>query len=88
MSVGDVMFAATEAGLTLKVSMTEDILRAYPAARLTQELAAVIKENKADIIRIVREDELMRHTSVIQSERRVIEMAREYFGLNSPEGTA
>ena len=88
MSVGDVLFAVAEAGLTLKASMTEDTLRAYPAARLTQELAAVIKENKADIIRIVREDELMRHTSVIQSERRVFEMAREYFGLNSPEGTA
>jgi hypothetical protein len=84
----DVLFAAAQAGLTLKAGMTEDILRAYPAARLTQELAAAIKEHKADIIQIIREDELMRHTGVIQSERQVFEMSREYFGLNNPEGIA
>jgi 5'(3')-deoxyribonucleotidase len=88
LSAGDVLFAAAQAGLTLKAGMTEDILRAYPAARLTQELAAAIKEHKADIIQIIREDELMRHTGVIQSERQVFEMSREYFGLNNPEGIA
>jgi hypothetical protein len=88
LSVRDVMFAVAAAGLTLKVSMTEDILRAYPAARLTEVLAAAIKEHKADIIQIMREDELMRHTGVIQSERQVIEMSREYFGLNTLEGIA
>ena len=86
MSVGDVLFAAAQAGLTLKAGMTQDTLKAYPAARLTAELATVIKEHKADIIRIVREDELMRRTGVIQSERQVIEMSREYFGLNTLEG--
>ena len=88
MSARDVLFAAAQAGLTLKAGMTEDILRAYPAARLTQELAAAIKEHKADIIQIIREDELMRHTGVIQSERQVFKMSREYFGLNNPEGIA
>ena len=88
MSVGDVLFAVAQAGLTLKAGMSEDTLKAYPAARLTQELAAAIKENKADIIRIVREDEEMRRTGLIQSERQVFEMSREYFGLNTPEGIA
>ena len=88
MSVGDVLFAVAEAGLTLKASMAEDTLRAYPAARLTPEIAAAIKEHKADIIRIVREDELMRRTGVIQSERQVFEMAREYFGLDSTENVS
>ena len=88
MSVGDVLFAAAQAGLTLKAGMTEDTLKAYPAARLTPELATAIKEHKADIIRIVREDELMRRTGIIQSERHVFEMAREYFGLAKPEGVA
>ena len=88
MSAGDVLFAAAQAGLTLKAGMTEDTLKAYQAARLTAELATAIKEHKADIIRIVREDELMRRTGVIQSERQVFEMARDYFGLNNPEGVA
>ena len=88
MSIGDVLFAAAQAGLTLKASMIEDTLTAYPAARLTKELAAAIKEHKANIIRIVREDELMRRPGVIQSERHVFEMAREYFGLAKPEGVA
>jgi hypothetical protein len=88
LSAGDVLFAAAQVGLTLKAGMTEDTLKAYPAARLTAELVTAIKEHKADIIRTLREDELMRHTGVIQSERQVFEMSREYFGLNNPEGIA
>ncbi len=86
MSVGDVLFAAAEAGLTLKAGMAEDTLKAYPATRLTPELATAIKEHKAEIIRIMREDEEMRRTGLIQSERQVFEMAREYFGLDNPKG--
>jgi hypothetical protein len=88
LSVGDVLFAVAEAGLTLKAGMAEDTLKAYPATRLTPELTTAIKEHKAEIIRIVREDEEMRRTGVIQSERQVFEMAREYFGLDNPKGTA
>ena len=88
MSVGDVLFAAAQAGLTLKAGMIEDTLTAYPAARLTEELAAAIKEHKADIIKVLREDEEMRRTGIIQSERQVFEMAREYSGLDTPEGVA
>ena len=88
MSVGDVLFAVAEAGLTLKAGMAEGTLKAYPATNLTAELATAIKEHKADIIKIVREDELMRRTGVIQSERQVFEMAREYFGLDTPEDVA
>jgi hypothetical protein len=36
----------------------------------------------------MREDEEMRRTGVIQSERQVFEMARDYFGLDNPEGAA
>jgi hypothetical protein len=84
--VGDELFAAAQAGLNLKVSMTEDTLKAYPTARLTAELATAIKEHKADIIKALREDEEMQRTGVIQSERQVFEMAREYFGLDNPKG--
>ena len=88
MSLGDVLFAAAQAGLTLKAGMTQDTLKAHPAARLTAELATAIKEHKAEIIQVLREDEEMRRTGLIQSERQVFEMAREYFGLDNPEGIA
>jgi hypothetical protein len=83
LSVGDVLFAISEAGLTLTASKTEDTLKVYPAENISPELAAAIKEHKADIIRIMREDEEMRRTGVIQSKRQVFEMAREYFGSSA-----
>jgi hypothetical protein len=88
LSVGDTQYAITEAGLTLTASKTEDILKVYPAEKLTPDLAAAIKEHKADIIRIMSEDEKMRRTGIIQSERQVFELAREYFDLDERGGTA
>jgi hypothetical protein len=86
--VGDVLFAISEAGLTLRASKSEDTLKVYSAEKLTPDLAAAIKEHKADIIRVMREDEEMRRTGVIQSERQVFELAREFFGPNKPESRA
>ena len=88
MSVGDTLDAISEAGLTVRTSMTEDSLKVYPAERISPQLAAAIKAHKADIIKVMREDEEMRRTGIIQSERQVFEMAREYFGLDKPEGVA
>jgi RNase P/RNase MRP subunit POP5 len=82
LNVGDTLYAISEAGLTLTASKTEDTLKAYPAANLTPELAAAIKEHKAGIIRIMREDEEIRRTGIIQCERQVFEVAREFFGVN------
>jgi hypothetical protein len=50
LSIGDVLFAISEAGLTLRMNKTEDTLKVYPAERLTPDLAAAIKDHKADII--------------------------------------
>jgi hypothetical protein len=66
--------------------MTEDTLKVYPAERISPELAAAIQLHKADILRVMREDEEMRRTGIIQSERQVFEIAREYFGLDNPKG--
>ena len=88
MSVGDVLFAVAEAGLTLKAGMAEDTLKAYPATSLTPELTTAIKEHKAAIIQVIREDEEMQRTGVIQSERQVFEMAHEYCGLDSTENVS
>jgi hypothetical protein len=86
LSVGDTLCAISSAGLTLAAGKTEDTLKVYPAEHITAELAAEIKEHKAAIIQIMREDEEMRRTGIIQSERQVFELAREYFGLDKPGG--
>ncbi len=88
MSVGDTLYAISEAGLTLEASKTSDTLKVYPAKNITPELAAAIREHKAAIVRIMREDEEMRRTGVIQSERQVFKMARERFGLDQKGGAA
>jgi hypothetical protein len=88
LSAGDVLFAISEARLTIKASKTDDTLKVYPAERLTPDLAAAIKEHKADIIRIMCEDEEMRRTGIIQSERQVFELAREHFGLDSKKAAS
>ena len=88
MNVGDTLYAISEAGLTLAASKTEDTLKVYPAEKLTPRLAATIKEHKADLIRILREDEEMRRTGIIQSERQVFVLAREYFGNHDEVGAA
>jgi hypothetical protein len=88
LSVGDLLFTISEAGLKLRANMSEDTLRVDPAERLTPELAAAIKEHKAEIIKIMREDEEMRRTGIIQSERQVFELAREFLGPYKPESRA
>jgi len=87
LSVGDTLYAISEAGLTLTASKTKDTLKVYPAEKLTSELAAAIKEHKPDLIRIMREDEEMRRTGIIQSERQVFDLAREFFGGNGRRGS-
>jgi hypothetical protein len=82
------LYAISEAGLTVRTSLTEDTLKVYPAERISPQLAAAIKAHKADIIKVMREDEEMRRTGIIQSERQVFEMAREYFGLDDPKVVA
>jgi hypothetical protein len=88
LSVGDTLYAISEAGLTLSVSKTEDTLEVYPAENISSELAAAIMVHKAEIIRILREDEEMRRTGIIQSERQVFELVREHFGLDEMGDTA
>ena len=51
-------------------------------------LATVLDAVEAELIRIMREDEEMRRTEIIQSEYQVFGLAREYFGLDDHEGAA
>jgi hypothetical protein len=88
LSVGDTLYAISQAGLILTASKKGDTLKVYPAESITPELAAAIKEHNADILRIMREDEEMRRTGIIQSERQVFDLAREYFGRNDKDSAA
>jgi len=88
LSVGDLLLTISEAGLALTASETEDTLKVYPAENITPELAAAIREHKAAIVRIVREDEQMRRTGVIQSELQAFQLARQHFGVEEKGGAA
>jgi TubC N-terminal docking domain len=88
MHVGELLYRISEAGITLTCGRIEDRLNAKPTSALTPELIEGIKEHKMEIIRIKREDEEMRRTGIIQSERQVFELAREHFGLNEKADTA
>jgi hypothetical protein len=84
LNVGATLYAIASAGLSLAVSNPENSLRVYPAQKLTPKLARAIKDHKEEIVRIVREDEEMRRTGIVQSERQVFEQARELFGPSRP----
>ena len=85
MNVGDTLRAASQSGLSLTAG-EDDTLKVHPASKLTRELVTALQEHKADIVRIVREDEEMTRTGIIQSQRQVFELAREFFGNGHMEG--
>jgi len=86
MHVRHLLIEIAERGITLTCGRTEDRLNAKPTRALTPELMDEIKEHKGEIIELMREDERRREdraleeTGIIQSERQVFELAREYFG--------
>jgi len=88
MVVGELLYQIDAAGVVLSYFADEDRLNAKPTTALTPELIDEITEHKMEIIRIMREDEEMRRTGLIQSERQVFDLAREYFGLDDREGAA
>ncbi len=79
MEVRDLLIEIAERGITLRRGRTEDHLNAKPTAALTPKLVSEISEHKAEIIEIMREDERLRETGIIQSERQVFDLARERF---------
>jgi hypothetical protein len=88
MLVGELLYQIDAAGVVLSYFAGEDRLNAKPSSALTPRLIAEIKEHKQEIITIMREDEEIRRSGIIQSERQVFDLAREYFGLDDREGAA
>jgi TubC N-terminal docking domain len=88
MYLGDLLYEISKRGITLTCGHTEDRLNAKPTAALTPELVEEIRQHKKELIRVVREDEEMRRTGIIQSERQVFDLSRELFGTDDREGAS
>ena len=84
MHVGELLYRVSKHGASLRCGRTEDRLSYSPGGALPLELIAELKDHKQEIIQILREDEKLRHTGVIQSEREVFDLAQEFFGPSCP----
>ena len=80
MPIGELLRRIAERGVTLLCGRTEDRLHYAPAGALPPELVAELRKRKQEVIRILREDEELRRTGKIQSERQVFDLARDDFG--------
>jgi hypothetical protein len=88
MLVGELLCRVAEHGADLRPGEGDDSLQFSPPGALPPELVAQLKEYKAEVLKILKEDEEMRRTGIIQSGRQVFELAREQFGLNERGGAA
>ena len=88
MHLGDLLYEISRRGITLTCGHTGDRLNAKPTASLTPELIEEIKQHKKELIQVVREDEEMRRTGIIQSERQVFDLARGFFSADDMEGAS
>ena len=79
MHVGELLYRIAEHGVSLRCGRIEDRLHYTPAGALPSRLVMELKEHRQEIIQILREDEELKRTGIIQSERQVFELARERF---------
>jgi hypothetical protein len=80
MHLGELLCQIDQRGVTLRCDKTADRLHYTPAGALPPNLVAELKEHKPEVIQILREDEEYLRTGVIQCERQVFDLARDYFG--------
>ena len=80
MNVGELLCQIDHHGVTLRCDKTADRLHYTPAGALPQDLVTELKKHKQEVIQILREDEEYLRTGVIQCERQVFDLARDYFG--------
>jgi len=88
MRVGDLLYRIDQAGVILSYFAEEDRLNAKPASALTPGMIEEIRLHKQEIIQILREDEELRETGIIISERQVFDLAHEYFRTSGKGGVA
>jgi hypothetical protein len=84
--VGELLYRIAERGVSLQCGWTEDRLHYTPKDAPGPELLVELRHHKLEVIEILRENEKMRRTGIIQSERQVFDLAREVFGLEEDWG--
>jgi hypothetical protein len=77
-----------QAEVILSYFADEDRLNAKPASALTPETIEEIRLHKQEIIQIMREDEELRESGIIRSERQVFDLVHEYLGTGEKGGAA
>ena len=86
MRVGELLDRIERVGVILSYFADEDRLNAKPTSVLSPELIEEIRLHKQEIIQIMREDEELRESGIIQSERQVFRLAHEYLGTGEKGG--
>ena len=86
MRVGELLDRIDRAGIILSYFADEDRLNAKPASALTPGLIEEIRLHKQGIIQVMREDEELRESGIIRSERQVFNLAHEYVGRGEKRG--
>jgi hypothetical protein len=76
-TLDEVLRGVRAAGIML--SLDGENLIARPSPLVTPEIVATLKEVKPAVLQVLREDEQLRRTGILQCERQVFELAREYF---------
>jgi hypothetical protein len=87
MLVGELLCRIEERGVTLRCKLSEERLHYSPPGALPPNLVSELKARKEEIIRILREDDEFERTGIIQVERQVFELAREFFGKEESGGS-
>lgn len=88
MLVGELLCRIEEHGVRLRCGCSEGGLHYSPPGALPPDLVVELKARKEEVIRILREDDKFQRTGVIQVERQVFDLAREYFGKEGTGGSA
>jgi len=86
--VGELLHRIEEHGVTLMCELSGNRLQYSPPGTLPPDLVAELKSRKEQVIRILREDDEFERTGVIQAERQVFDLAREYFDKEGSGGSA
>jgi hypothetical protein len=79
MHLGELLCQIDHHGVTLRCDKTAGRLHYTPAGALPPNLVAELKKHKQEVIQILREDEEYLRTGIIQCERQVFDLARDYF---------
>jgi len=85
--VGELLRRIEEHGVELRCDLGGGRLHYSPPGALPPDLVAEVKARKEQVIRILGEDDKFERTGIIQAERQVFDLAREYFDKEESGGS-